>query len=80
MSTIKKRLNITLTPEMDEFITFLAKKDGVPQATKISQILQKTLEDMEDQILLEIALEREKENNTWISHHDIWKVLENKTK
>jgi predicted DNA-binding protein len=78
MATNKRRLNITLTPEMEEFISILAKRDKVPEATKVSQILEKALEEMEDQILLEIAEERDVKGTKWISHEDFWKEIKEK--
>ena len=72
MATKKRRLNITLTPEMEEFISILAKRDKVPEATKVSQILEEALEEMEDQIWLEIAEEREAERGPYVSHEELW--------
>lgn len=75
MTTLKRRLNITLTPEMEEFISILAKRDRVPEATKISQILKDALEEMEEQIWLEIVEEREMEGGPYVSHDEIWEEV-----
>jgi predicted DNA-binding protein len=73
MATKKRRLNITLTPEMEEFISILAKRDNVPEATKVSQILEDALEEMEDKIWLEIAEEREAEGGPYLSYEELMK-------
>lgn len=75
MATNKRRLNITLTTEMEEFISVLAKRDKVPEATKVSQILEKALEEMEDQIWLEIAEEREAEGGPYVDHDTLMKEV-----
>lgn len=75
MATNKRRLNITLTPEMEDFISILAKRDKVPEATKVSQILAQALEEMEDQILLEIAEEREAEGGPYLSQEELWEEV-----
>lgn len=68
MTTTKKRLNISLSPYLERAISLLAKKDNLPEATKITQILEQSIEQIEDDILLQIAEEREKDGQKPISY------------
>ncbi len=72
MATTKKRVNITLSPEMEQAIGELARREKVPQATKISELLRLALEIEEDELLDRIASEREAESNEFVPHDEAW--------
>lgn len=75
MATTKRRLNITLSSETDEFVTALAKRDKMPAATKISQLVEIALELEEDRILSELAEERMKRPFKKLTHEEVWGEL-----
>lgn len=74
MTTSKKRINITLPDDVDEFLTILAKRDKVPKATKVITLLQAALEFEEDMILSRIADERveSSKGQKFLSHEEFW--------
>lgn len=74
MPTSKKRINITLPDDVDEFLTIAAKADNVPKATKAVSLLQIALELEEDRVLCEIAEERMKasKGEKFLSHEEVW--------
>ncbi len=73
MATTKRRLNITLSPEADELITRIAKRDRVPEATKVSELLNISLALEEDKAFSVLADERLGDKKVkWLSHVDVW--------
>ena len=72
MATTKRRLNITLSPEIDELIKEIAKRDEVPQATKVAELLRSSLLLEEDRALSLLGEERLRDKGKKISHTDIW--------
>ena len=73
MATTKRRLNITLSPEVDALISLIAKRDHVPEATKVSELLSTSLALEEDRAFSLLADTRMKEKNAkWLSHKDVW--------
>ena len=80
MATTKKRLNITLTPILEEAIHGLAIRDNVPEATKAAELLMKAIEMEEDAILLEIAEERGFDKDDYISSEEFWKEVDKMNK
>ena len=73
MATIKKRVNISLTPDMEAQVIELAKRDQVPTATKIADLLRVSLELEEDRLLSEIADQRVRTSTgKWLTHEEVW--------
>ena len=72
MATSKKRINISLPPEVEIAITLLAKRDKVPQSTKAVQLIQEALELEEDKVLEQIVIERDTPDAKFISHEEMW--------
>lgn len=72
MATNKRRLNISLSPELDAVIARLAKRDRVPEATKAGELLRLALEIEEDIVLGKLASTREKNTKKFISHTAAW--------
>jgi len=50
----------------------LAKRDHVPEATKVSQLLEVALEIDEDAVWDAVAAKRDKKNSKFLSHKKAW--------
>ena len=76
MATTKKRLNVTLSPEAELLVSQLATRDQVPVATKARELLELSLELVEDQVLTTLAEERVRsgKNKQYLSHQEVWGV------
>lgn len=74
MATTKRRLNITLSPEVDILITEISKRDGVPEATKVSELLNVSLMLEEDRAFSVLADQRLHEKGKKLSHSDVWSL------
>ncbi len=72
MATTKRRLNITLSPEVDALISLIAKRDQVPEATKVAELLHISLALEEDKAFSLLADERLSGKTKWVSHDDVW--------
>lgn len=72
MATSKKRINISLPKDIELVLGYLAERDDVPQATKAIHLLKVAIEIDEDDVLNEIASERDKKGAKFISHKDAW--------
>ncbi len=73
MPTSKTRLNISLSDDIREAITRLARQERVPQATKAARLLEIALELEEDQVWDGIAQKRDLKNARYLSHDKAWK-------
>jgi predicted DNA-binding protein len=76
MATTKKRLNITLSPASEILVSKLAARDKVPAATKVRELLEISLELVEDKVLTQMAEERltGKGGKKTLSHDTLWGV------
>lgn len=72
MATTKRRLNITLAPDVEKLITQIAKRDCVPEATKISELLNISLMMEEDRAFSLLGESRLKEKGKKLSHAEVW--------
>ncbi len=73
MATTKKRLNISLSPSTESAVMLLASRDKVPAATKIRELLEQSLDLLEDEVLTALAEERlSKKNKKVLSHTNVW--------
>ncbi|HBA45706.1 hypothetical protein A2W67_01350 [Candidatus Nomurabacteria bacterium RIFCSPLOWO2_02_40_28] len=72
MPTIKKRINISLPPDLDIMLSRIAKRDNIPQATKALYLLGIALELEEDIVLDKIARERDTKNARFLNHKQAW--------
>lgn len=73
MATTKKRINISLSGDVEKTLTYLAKRDRIPEATKAGELLRVALEIEEDQVLDAMASGRYKKNKKMLSHSEVWK-------
>lgn len=76
MATTKKRINITLSKSTEAFLSLIAKRDKVPQATKASELLDFALEIEEDRMLGDLATHRLKTAKKWYTLKQIEKMYQ----
>lgn len=72
MVTNKKRINISLTKEIDFALDYLAQRDQVPQATKAAELIRVGLELDEDEVLNSLAERRDRKTIKFVSHKNAW--------
>ncbi|OGI60788.1 hypothetical protein A2814_00115 [Candidatus Nomurabacteria bacterium RIFCSPHIGHO2_01_FULL_38_19] len=72
MATTKKRINISLSSDLDTMLSRIARRDNVPQATKAVYLLGLALEIEEDIVLDKIASERDTKNARFLNHKQAW--------
>lgn len=73
MATTKKRINISVSTLVEDAVTYLAKRDQVPEATKVTELLTLALEIEEDTFFAQLVKERMQKNSKWVSHDAAWK-------
>lgn len=73
MTTVKKRINISLSKPIEQAINKLAKRDQMPTASKAAELLRVAIEIEEDQVWDQIANERLRQDKHFVSHEDAWK-------
>jgi energy-converting hydrogenase A subunit M len=69
----KKRINISVSKDIDTAVSMLAKRDQVPTATKVAHLLALALEIEEDQVLDAIAAKRDTARAKYVSHALAWR-------
>lgn len=72
MATTKRRLNISLSKDVEGMVATLAKRDGVPEATKVSELLRTSLALEEDRALSLRAEARLGERGAKLTHAEVW--------
>jgi hypothetical protein len=72
MPTTKKRVNITLSEEIEKALELLADRDNVPVATKASELVKIAIEIDEADMLNMVAEERDTKGAKYISHDKAW--------
>lgn len=72
MATNKRRLNISLSKDVETMVTTLAKRDRVPEATKISELLLISLALEEDKALSLMAESRLQDVGKKLSSKEVW--------
>lgn len=73
MPTAKKRLNISLSDEVRSAVAKLARRDAMPQATKVARLLETALELEEDQAWEAIARRRDATQARYLPHDKAWR-------
>jgi hypothetical protein len=73
MATAKKRINISVSKEVEDALGKLALRDQVPQATKAEHLLRLALELEEDQVLDAVARARDSKKARFVSHSSAWR-------
>ncbi len=73
MTTLKKRINISVSDAVEQAVILLAKRDDVPQATKVTELLELALELEEDTYFASVVKTRlAKKVTGWKSHTEAW--------
>ena len=73
MPTLKRRLNITLSSELSDFLVNASKRDDIPEATKAAEMLRLAMELEEDVYDSALADRHMKDPAvTYVSHEDFW--------
>ncbi|MEK7568850.1 MAG: hypothetical protein AAB497_01920 [Patescibacteria group bacterium] len=72
MTTIKKRINVSIESSIDEMLKRVAKRDCVPQATKAAELIRIALEIEEDQVWASVAEKRDNKSARFVSHEKAW--------
>ena len=70
---IKKRINISVSADIDRILINLAKRDDVPVAAKTLELIKKAIEAEEDFVLDAIATARDTKDARYFSHEEAWK-------
>ena len=73
MSTPKKRIYISVSDAVESAVASLAKRDDVPQATKVTELLELALELEEDTYFSQVVKNRLTKKVVWQSHTEVWK-------
>jgi len=68
MPTTKQRINLTVSREVEESLTLLAKRERVQVATKALSLLTEAIEREEDALWVERAEERMKKKGKALTH------------
>jgi len=75
MPTTKKRINITVNPEVEAALDALASRDDVPVARKASELITLALELHESELLYQAYRDRidtQAPDAAYINHDDLW--------
>lgn len=72
MATAKDRINISVSRDTKKILIALAKRDEMPVASKVTDLVEQMLELEEDRVLSAIADERLKGKVRWLSHEQVW--------
>ncbi|RJQ33167.1 toxin-antitoxin system, antitoxin component [Candidatus Parcubacteria bacterium] len=73
MATTKKRINISVSDDVNDALERLAKRDQEPVATKAADLLEMALEIEEDHYFAQVANDRLKGKVRWIPDSDtVW--------
>lgn len=73
MATTKKRINVSVTKDMDAVLEKLAERDEMPVATKAEHLIQIALELEEDEALDAIASKRDRGAARFLPHSSVWR-------
>ena len=69
----KKRINISVSAEINRILINLAKRDDIPVAAKTLELIKKAIELEEDRVFDALANERNTPNARYFSHEEAWK-------
>ncbi len=72
MPTLKKRINISVSKDVERAIEKLARRDNVPDATKSAYLIQMALEKFEAEVLKTVTSTRDTKNAAFVSHKKAW--------
>ncbi|OGE89001.1 MAG: hypothetical protein A3B77_01670 [Candidatus Doudnabacteria bacterium RIFCSPHIGHO2_02_FULL_49_24] len=73
MPTVKARINVSLSNELNSALKKLAFRDQIPTATKAERLLEIALEIEEDEVWDKVATQRAQTKPKYLSHNQAWK-------
>ena len=72
MTTLKKRINISVPKSLEDILNKMSNEEGVPVATKALELLKIAVELEEDAYFEKITLDRGSKDSKYIPHDKIW--------
>ena len=69
----KKRINISVSEDINQILKQLARRDNVPVATKTLELLKEAIQIEEDVIWEKLAETRDTKGAKYLSHKEVWK-------
>ncbi len=74
MATTKNRINVSFSTEESRALSRISKRDQLPVATKVAQLVRFALELEEDQYFSKLSDDRLAQNtHAHVAHADAWK-------
>ena len=73
MIKTKKRINISVSEEVNRELVKLAERDQVPVASKALELIRKAIQIEEDEVLDWLAQQRDIKGAKYLSHEQAWK-------
>lgn len=70
---IKKRINLSVSEDIDAVIKRLAERDSMPTASKALELIKKAIQIEEDDAFERLASERDTKSARYFSHARAWK-------
>lgn len=71
MPTAKKRINLTVSKDIDEALMLLAKKENTSLSAKAVDLIKTALE-LEEDINLDLIATKREESAEYINHNNAW--------
>ena len=72
MATNKKRINVTLDSDLEFLLETLANRDQMSQSSKAVQLIKMAIELDEDEVLNQLAEQRDKKGAKFTDHNKAW--------
>jgi len=72
MTTTKKRINVSISKDVEKAVGKLAKRDQMPTASKVAELLRMAIEIEEDEVWNLIASKRDTKDAKFVSHKKAW--------
>jgi hypothetical protein len=73
MPTLKRRINISVSKNIERALAKLAKRDEVPQATKAAHLLEQAIEWEEDAVW-DLIVQKRARTPRFVSHAHVWNI------
>jgi predicted DNA-binding protein len=75
MTTLKKRIQVTLNSETEKIMSAISKRDKTPIGTKAAELIEIALEIEEDAYWSKMAEERLAQTKTFYTHEQMLKKI-----
>lgn len=73
MPSKKKRINLSVSTELNKAIETLARRDEISATTKALELIERGLQIEEDDVWEAVANSRDKKGAKYLSHKELWK-------